>query len=195
MIRANIGSKFPHHTFSTFNLDFFIADYTELTRTISPRRSVEIFSPSPCLDNSCFSVKNPNSLLVDTVIFDNNSFKYSSGNAKSQCETASFPSVSDTTTWILFVELKYSLNPLNNANNLRKAIKQLFKTRYHYIQSSVFSKNENNCYLIGALPLQSEPFSNFSLTPSYLVNLKMKHNIILRLKNSIEIENESLILV
>lgn len=195
MIKTNIGIKFPHHTFVSFDKDFFIADYTELTKSISPKRSVEIFSPLPCADNSCFKVENPNSLQVDTVVFDNNSFKFSSGNPKSQCETASFPSVSNTTSWILFVELKYSLNPLNNTNNLRKAIKQLFKTRYHYIQSSVFLKNDNTCYLIGALPLQSEPFSNFSLTQSYLINLKIKHKIILRLKNSIEIENESIILV
>lgn len=138
---------------------------------------------------------NNNKLSVNTIIFDNTSFTYCNGKAKSQCENVCFPKSSDKKSWILFTELKYSSKPLNNENNLKKAINQLFKTRYHYIQSGVFKKNENISYLIASLPLQREPFPNFSLTQVYLSTLKTKHNIILRLKNSVEVIDSSIIIV
>ena len=54
---------------------------------------------------------------------------------------------------------------------------------------------QNTAYLIASLPIQSEPFTNFSLTPNYLLNLKRKRNIVLRLKNSVEIKNSELLIV
>ncbi|MES2655560.1 MAG: hypothetical protein V4620_08225 [Bacteroidota bacterium] len=195
MIKTNITTYYPHHLILDYNKNIYIADYTELTKNIAPKRFVEIFSPDPCSDNQYFCILNPNDLNVGNIIFDSSSFTYSNGKTKSQCESVSFPSVSTGQSWILFTELKYSSKQLNNRNNLRKAIKQLYRTRYHYMLSNVFKRNENICYLIASLPLQSEPFANFSLTPSRLTTLKVKHNIILRLKNTIEIENDQFLLV
>lgn len=195
MIKTKIISNHPNHFFINSDNSIFIADYTELTKTLPIKRSIEIYTPNPCIDNDYFSILNPNKVNLESIVFNNNSFVYSNGASKSQCETVTFPNPSNINSWILFLELKYGINPLNNRKNLKKAIKQLFKTRYHYIQSKVFNKNENICYLIASLPKQSEPFANFALTPSYLLNLKTKHNIILRAKNSVQIENDTLILV
>lgn len=195
MFRTNISSIFPHHTFIDFNSDIYITDYTQLTFGQAIKRSVEIFSPDPPLDNDYFKIENNDSIEISNIIFDNKSFVHINGNPKSQCETTSFPKVSTIESWILFTELKYSSKPLNNENNLKKAIKQLFKTRYHYIQSNIYKENENTSYLIASLPLQSEPFANFSLTPAYLSNLKEKHNIILRLTNSLEVIDDKILLV
>ena len=195
MIKSNILNNFPHHNIILYDDSIYVADYTEQTKNSLVKRAVEIFSPNPCTDIDYLTITNPNKVKIETTIFDNKSFTFSSGNPKSQCEIALFPSDSDKSSWILFSELKYSCKPNNNRKNLEKAIKQLFKTRFHYIQSNVFVQNENVSYLIASLPLQTEPFSNFSLTQDYLLNLKVKHNIILRLQNSVEIFDESLVFV
>lgn len=195
MFKTNISAKFPHHTFVEYDSDIYVADYSQLTVGLPIRRSVELFSPNPPSDNDYLKIENSDSIKITNIIFDNSSFIYSNGNAKSQCETASFPTVSTIESWILFTELKYSLKPLNNENNLKKAIKQLFKSRYHYIQSQIYNSNDNTSYLVASLPLQSEPFANFSLTPAYLQNLKEKHNIILRLTNSLEVIDDKILLV
>lgn len=195
MIKTNISTLFSHHNFIEFADNIYIADYTEITKTEAIKRSVEISSPNPPTDNHYFELENNDSLEVSNIIFDNYSFVYSNNNPKTQCETCSFPKNSTIDSWILFAELKYSSKPLNNEINLKKAIKQLFKTRFHYIQANVFNRNENLSYLIASLPLQSEPFANFSLTPAYLLNLKEKHNIILRLTNKAEIIDDKMILV
>jgi len=196
MIKTAINSTFPHLHANIVKYDksIFVTDYTEKTKLTHPKRAVEIFSPHPCTDNECFELKNNIDLEIDTIILDNNSFKYSNGLSKSQCETTVFPSTSLSDSWFLLLELKYSNKPVNNASNLKKAIKQLFKTRYHYIQENVIS-NKNTQYLIASLPMQSEPFLNFSLTPAYLLKLKTKRNIILRLKNDIEIIDNQLLSV
>jgi hypothetical protein len=37
------------------------------------------------------------------------------------------------------------------------------------------------------LPMQTPPFANVSLTQTYLLKMKKKHNIIIRFQNSVEI--------
>ncbi|REC63045.1 hypothetical protein DRF65_07400 [Chryseobacterium pennae] len=195
MIKTNILTKYTHHTIIDNDKNIYVADYTNQTNHLPIKRSVEIFSPTPPTDISYFTILNNSNLMISTIVFDNNSFTHTNGNSKSQCESSSFPNISNRKSWILFTELKYSSNPLNNQKNLEKAIKQLFRTRYHYIQSGVFNKKENTSYLLASLPEQREPFANFSLSPTYVLNLKNKHNIILRQKNSIEVIDESIIII
>lgn len=196
MIKTNIQIKYiqQYNTIRQFAEDIYVADYTEQTKNTTIKRSVEFFSQNPPDDIDCFYLKNNHKLQVDGIIFDNTSFLHGNGNTKSQCESVFYPSLSTMYSWILFCELKYSLKPLNNTNNLRKAIKQLFKTRYYYIQEEVVSRT-NTCYLVASLPMQSEPFANFSIPPSFLTKLKTTRNIVLRMKNSVEIKDENLLLV
>lgn len=196
MIKTNITKIYPNqiNRYRTSNQSVHIADYTEQTRNQQIKRGVEIFNQNPPTDINYFSLENNSALSIGYIDFDNTSFIYPNGRPKSQCECVIFPDVSANNSWILFCELKYSSIPANNNNNLRKAIKQLFKTRYYYIQENIIQKT-NTSYLLASLPLQTEPFSNFSLTPSYLIDLKRKRNIVLRLKNSIEIINSTLIAV
>ena len=196
MIRNKIKTIYPHQflLIQTFNNNVFVADYTEQTKTHSLKRNVEFFSPIPPTDIDYFSIINSPKLHIDAIKFNNSSFVYGNGNPKSQCEATVFPNSSSTNSWILFCELKYSSKPINNRNNLIKAIKQLFKTRYYYIQEGVINKT-NTCYLIASLPLQAEPFANFSIPPTMLAKLKVSRNIILRLKNTIEIKDDKVIYV
>jgi hypothetical protein len=143
------------------------------TQTLPVKRSVEFFSPNPPSDISYFTINNPKKIEFNGIEFDNSSFVYPNGNTKSQCEAVFFPQNSTPDSWILFCELKYSNMPKNNERNLKKAIKQLIKTRYHYLQENVISKT-NTQYLLASLPLQSEPFANFILTQSDLLKLKRK---------------------
>ncbi|AZJ34870.1 hypothetical protein [Tenacibaculum singaporense] len=196
MIKTKITSNFPHHIITTKDDDIHIADYTESTKNLPAhlRRSVEIFSPTPPTDNNYFTIKNSSKLDLDNIIFDHSSFVRSNGSTLSQCESCSFPSVSNSDSWILFLELKYSNNPNRNKQNLKKAIKQLVKTRGYYSTNSTFLTS-NNCYLIASLPLQTEPFANFALTQDLISRIKIKYNFILRLKNSVEVLDKSILLV
>lgn len=196
MIKQRIRNRFVHqyNVVQNFNDNTHIADYTEQTKGDAIKRSVEFFSPNPPVDINYFSIINTPLLSIDGIEFDNNSFTYSNGNAKSQCEAVVFPTVSSNNSWVLFCELKYSSLPRNNRRNLRKAIKQVFKTRYYYFQEGIITI-DNTAYLIASLPIQTEPFTNFSLTPRYLLDLKSKRNIVLRLKNLVEIKDNQTLIV
>ncbi|MFV5686637.1 hypothetical protein ACM55I_14465 [Flavobacterium sp. GB2R13] len=194
MIKTNIQTKYihQHRKISSFSDSFFVADYTEQTKLLPVKRSVEFFCPNHPLDIDYFSVKNDNKINVDGIDFDNSSFVCGNGNSRSQCEAVFYPSTSNSDSWVLFCELKYSALPRRNPKNLEYAIRQLYKTRYYYVQNNVIAET-NKSYLIGSLPMQREPFSNFTIPPSFLSKLKNKRNIILRLKNSIEISDDKII--
>lgn len=97
-------------------------------------------------------------------------------------------------SWIFFAELKYSNRPYNNDNNLRKAISQLYYTSTYYRVKGIFSKT-NTCYLLASLPMQAEPFAQTIISPVDLLRLKRKHNVILRLQNHAEIQDDKAISV
>lgn len=196
MIKQGIQTNYIHqyNTIKNFSDDLYIADYTEQTKALPLKRSVEFFSPNNPTDITYFSVINTPKIIIDGIEFNNSSFVCGNGNPKTQCESVVFPTVSNFESWILFCELKYSSKPSNNSNNLKKAIKQLYKTRYYYIQSNIISLT-NTCYLIASLPIQSEPFANFSISQPILTKLKRNKNIILRLKNKVEIIDDKLIQV
>ena len=188
MIRKKIQTSFPHHLNSctTTSSSLYVADYTEETKNDPIKRGTELFEVSPPSDIDYFTVNNPCNLEMDGIPFDNNSFIYPNGNTASQCECVIYPHSSNDKSWILFLELKYSCKPKNNKNNLNKAQKQLFKTQYYYKSKGVFDKN-NTCYLLASLPVQRPPFAQISLTQYYLLEMKKKHNIIIRFQNSVEI--------
>ena len=195
MIGSQISIVYNHQHLKrkNFNDNIYVADYTEQTKLHPVKRSVEFFCPNCPTDITYFSIKNDPKLSVDGIDFDNLSFVHS-GKTLTQCESVFFPNTSTNDSWVLFCELKYSAKPHRNGDNLTKALKQLFKTRYYYIQNGIISKT-NTSYLIGSLPMQSEPFPNFVLTPSRLASLKRKKNIVLRLQNAVEILDEFLIKV
>lgn len=188
MIKSNISREYPSHLtkYSIATEDIFVADYTEQTKNDLIKRSVEVFHGNHPIDIDYFSLINSPQIDIGSIIFDNSSFTYSNGNARSQCECFVIPDSSTANSWVLFVELKYSNLPHRNSQNLNKAKGQLFKTRCYYYLNNIFDKN-STCYLIASLPMQREPFANFSLTASYIQNLKRKHNVILRFKNRAEI--------
>lgn len=178
----------------SFTDDLFVADYTNSSKSLINKRSVEFFSPNVPADIEFFSIFNSTKLEIEGLEFDNNSFIYGNNKARSQCEAIIFPTTSTNNSWVLFCELKYSSKPANNSINLRKAVKQLYRTRYYYIQENIISAT-NNCYLIASLPTQVEPFSNFSISQPLLAKLKRKRNIILRFKNGVEIVDNVLLKV
>lgn len=188
MIKTNISRKYPLHfsRYSHASEDLFLADYSEQTKTEAVRRSVEIFHVNPPTDINYFSLRNSPQIDIGSIIFDNSCFTFPNGNPRSQCECFVVPDVSYFNSWVLFLELKYSNLPHNNRNNLNKARKQLFRTRSYYFLRNIFDKN-STCYLIASLPMQREPFANFSLPANYIQNLKRKHNVVLRFKNSVEV--------
>lgn len=188
MIRTNIQTLFSHHLKKYLSTceSIYVADYTEQTKSA---RATELFKGSPPSDIDYFTINNPCNLKMDGIPFDNSSFTKPNGSIASQCECVIFPNSSDDKSWILFLELKYSNKYKNNRKNLNKARKQLFKTQYYYKSKSVFSKN-NTCYLLASLPMQRPPFTHYSLTQSYLTEMKKKHNVIIRFQNSVEIRDD-----
>lgn len=188
MIRSNITSVYPAHMANYCNTDksIYIADYTQQTKAQPVRKGVEVFAANPPADICYFSLVNNHRLDTGYTIFDNSSFTYPNGTPRSQCECVVFPHTAVADSWILFAELKYSQYPLRNEANLRKAIGQLYKTRTYYFRQGIFNLT-NTCYLVASLPMQPEPFANFSLPPARLQQLKQKHNVVVRLRNTVEI--------
>ena len=188
MIKTNINSKFPTHLRNCISGDksLYVADYTEST---SSQRGTKLFFGTPPAGRDYiehFSLHNNDRLQITGIVFNNRSFTRPDGNPRSQCECVVFPDVSNNESWIFFLELKYSSRDYNNVNNLNKARRQLFKTQYYYKSEGIFTA-KNTCYLIASLPLQSEPFANMVLGQSYLLDMKEKHNIVIRFQNSAEI--------
>lgn len=196
MIKSNIHAIYTHqhNTIKSFADNIYVADYTKQTKALLIKRGVEFFSPNHPTDIDFFSIINDKNVSVDGIEFNNLSFVCGNGNTKTQCEAVFFPSTSNSESWVLFCELKYCSSIFHNGNDLTKAIKQLYKTRYYYIQNNVISLT-NNSYLVASLPLQTEPFPNFHITPQLLIKLKRKKSIILRLTNKIEIIDNKLIAI
>lgn len=196
MIRANIQTLFSHHLKSclTTSNSIYVADYTEQTKLDKIKRAIELFEVSPPSDIPYFTVSNPCKIEIDGIPFDNNSFTRASGEPLSQCECVIYPHSSNSKSWILFLELKYSSKPKNNSNNLKKAHEQLFETQDYYRSQGVFYKT-NTCYLLASLPMQRPPFTNMSLTQPYLSAMKRKHNVVIRFLNSVEIIDDKTIKV
>lgn len=196
MIKAKISQEYPSHIAKCKYSDqtLYIADYTQQTRICSIKRGVEIFENIPPTDIHYFELENKVHLSNGYISFDNTSFTSSNGSALSQCECVIFPKISTANTWILFVELKYSYKPKNNNDNLKRAINQLYKTRIYYLHKGIFSKT-NTCYLLASLPMQVEPFAQTIISQMDLIRLKRKHNVVLRLQNHAEIQNDKLIKV
>ena len=188
MIRANIIREYPSHLRNCTNTaqSLFIADYTKQTASA---RGVELFTGKPPEDIGYFALYNYVGLQTTGVVFSNTSFIRPDGSPRSQCECVVFPDMSNHESWILFVELKYSCHDYNNENNLNKARRQLFKTQYYYKRQGIYTTT-NTCYLLASLPLQTEPFLNISLDPSYLLDMKEKHNIVIRFQNSAEVVDD-----
>lgn len=191
--KISIVYNHQHLKRQNFTDNIYVADYTEQTKLLPVKRSVEFFCTHCPTDITYFSIKNEPKLSVDGIEFNNFSF-VRSGRPLTQCESVFFPNTSNVDSWILFCELKYSAKTHRNGDNLTKALKQLFKTRYYYVQNGIISQN-NTSYLIGSLPMQSEPFPNFVITPARLASLKRKKNIVLRLQNTVEILDNRLIKV
>jgi len=191
MIKTNIAREYPAHIARCNYSDqtLYLADYTNQTRSA---QGVEIFENTPPTDIKSFELKNNVNLLNGYISFDNTSFIRPDGSALSQCEYVVFPKISGVDSWIFFAELKYSNNPYWNDNNIRKAISQLYKTRTYYLNKGVFSKT-NTCYLLASLPMQAEPFAQMVVSQVDLQRLAKKHNVVLRLQNHAEIQNDKII--
>ena len=191
MIKANITREYPTHIarYNYSDKTLYLADYTNQTNNA---RGVEIFEAIPPSDIDSFELKNDVNLLNGYIHFDNSSFTRPDGSALSQCECVVFPNTSVADSWIFFTELKYSNKPYKNNNNIAKAIKQLYKTRTYYLNKGIFSKR-NTCYLLASLPMQAEPFVQTVISPMDLQRLKRKHNVILRLQNYAEIQDDKMI--
>ena len=191
MIKTNITREYSTHIARCKYSDktLYFADYTNQTNNV---RNVEIFENIPPNDIDSFELNNDINLLNGYIKFDNSSFTRPDGNALSQCECVVFPEKSIADSWIFFVELKYSNKPYSNNNNIMKAISQLKKTMTYYFNKGIFTRT-NPCYLLASLPMQAEPFAQTVISPMELQRLKIEQNVILRLQNHAEIQDNRII--
>lgn len=191
MIQENIVRSFPQHLTNCTSTDqhIFVADYTNQTKNTTLKRGTEFFVGNPPTDIKYFSLDNPNNIKAVGIPFDKDSFSRIDGKIDTQCECVIFPANSNPSSWICFIELKYSNNVRYNPVKLDKAKNQLIGTQNHYRTRNIFSKT-NTCYLFASFPMQFEPFPNTYLDPSYLLDMKEKYNIVIRFKNSAEIIND-----
>ncbi len=191
MIKTNITNEYPTHIAKCKDstLHLFIVDYTNQTGSL---RGVEVFEEVPPGNINYFSLINSNAQNNSYITFDNTSFVDAVNRPRTQCECVVFPESSTADSWIFFLETKYSNVVKNNRANLKEALRQLIKTRSYYYSRSIFTAT-NKCYLIASLPMQSEPFPNFPFNSSYLRRIKKKYNILIRFKNSAEVQDDKIL--
>jgi hypothetical protein len=196
MIKLAVSTQFPHQYvgYVTTTDSFYIADYTEQTKTSTVKRGVEFHLGTAPADNVFFTLTNNIGLEIGGIPFDNSSF-ICGGNPRSQCECVVFPHDSTTDSWVLFSELKYCQNnTTKNSKQIKKAIRQLYRTRHYYVQHGIITK-QNTSYLIVSLPLQNVPFKGFTPTPAQLIKLKRDRNIILAFRNNSSVIDQKLLSV
>lgn len=191
--KMNLEQLKNHHSYQfenilSFNGNIFVVDYS----TISNQKGVE-FLEEESSELPYFKVINSNSIPLNGIKYDEKCFKIKKGITLSQCEGVIFPKEPTENSFLLFVELKYDKNDIYNHKSIKKAISQLYRTRYYYCQTNTVSI-KNTCYLFASLPNQNTPFTNFILTQDKLIKLKSTRNIILRLKNVAEIIDNQFIL-
>lgn len=107
MIRENIDEHFSHHLGNSITTckSIYVVDYTQQTKS---KDGVRLFDGNIPHNIDYFTVNNPNSIVIDSIRFDNQSFFKPNGDIASQCECVTYPNRSDNKSWILFLELKYS---------------------------------------------------------------------------------------
>lgn len=163
MIKTKIKTIYPHYKILNYPKDIYISDYTEQSKKEVVKRGVEIYEISP-VDIEMFSLYNPHSLQVGTVIFNNQSFIDIYGHSKTQCECVVFPYNANEYSWILFIELKYC-NDKKKRKRLNEAKKQLFAT-YEYFKNNNIITEKQWKYLVVSLPkLNCVPFESFITSP------------------------------
>ena len=191
MIQERIEVHYQHHLEAegqlTTKKSMYVVDYNKQTGS---KEGVKLFCCPPTEEIKCFILNNPCGIEIIGLPFDKMSFVKPEGGSESQCECVIYPKEGDEESWICFVELKYSAKPANNRSNLIKARRQLLRTQACYRSKQVIDKR-NTCYLFASLPKQTEPFLHFTLTQSYLIDLKRRFNIVLRFKNSAEVLNHN----
>ncbi|TDQ08435.1 hypothetical protein [Pedobacter metabolipauper] len=188
MIKRAVNTKLPHQYQKYVNMiaSLFVADYTEQTKLLPIKRGVEFHPDIAPIDNLYFTLKNDVKLEIGGIPFDNLSFVCGT-NSRSQCECVVFPHDSDQHSWVLFAELKYRQHNNNfNRGHIKKAIRQVYRTRYYYMQEGIISLR-NTSYLIISFPLQRVPFKGFTPTQAQLMKLKRDKNIILAFTNTISV--------
>ncbi len=195
MIKNNIkNSKFRNHlgvgSHSRVNKTVYVVDYSSMHCRQTKKLGIRFEQIRPN-NIGALEVNNVNQLDISCIRFTQKSFtKEINGSSQSlsQCEGVIFPTESNCQSWIIFTELKYC-KETNNEKNINKARLQLYKTRYYYKKASIFDVT-NTCYLIITLPDQNPPYSHMAFTQSYLLNLKRKHNVILRATDKVVINSD-----
>ena len=191
MIQERIKAHYPHHLTVekrlTTEKSIYVADHSLATQG---DRNVELVDDPSQVSIEHFTLNNPPGMTITGLPFSQKSFRRADGQFASQCECVIYPKEGDEESWICFVELKYSAKPANNRSNLMKARRQLLRTQACYRYKQVINKR-NTCYLFASLPKQTEPFLHFTLTQSYLIDLKRRFNIVLGFKNSAEVLNHN----
>ena len=195
MIKSKIkGSVYKDHLGSSlvFGDTVYLVDYSD---SKTPKLGVKFLNAKPN-DIGAFELINKKNLSICCLRYTNKSFTRNVNGLRifcSQCEGAMFPDQSSGDSWLLFAELKYCQEN-NNDSHINKARRQLYKTRYYYKSENILSPS-NICYLIISLPTQSTPYSHTGFAPSYLLQLKSKHNIVMRATGGVEVLNDQMLYV
>lgn len=200
MIQERIRAHYRHHLKAegrlTTKRSMYVADYNKQTGS---KEGVKLFDcPPPTEEIKCFILNNPRGIEITGLPFDKMSFVKPEGGSESQCECVIYPEENDETSWICFIELKYTEHKhFKRANEARK---QLHKTQAYYRSKGIFGE-KNTCYLLASLPQQKDPIirgmKNFlrENIPSSLDEKSESNAVVIHVCNSAEILNHNKLLV
>lgn len=164
--------------------ELHVVDYTKQTEN---KRGLEAF-PSQPRDIQSFCLKNSGAICIAFSPFERSKILNDDGKELQHCECVLFPEEYDaTTSWILFLELKYREPNAKSSGHLSKAVNQLFSTLTFFRDRHFIDPNKL-VYLIISFPENPRvPFESSLFTPSELKAFRKQRNAIVRGVNEVTI--------
>lgn len=184
------------HKFAETNAaEFFIVDWAAFNDD-----AVQLHEALPTpngISVQGLTLVNRQSIKVTADLFGNNALEISSGIYNPQCECVLCPTNYTDTSWVLFVETKYAktISSANNPHNnyVTNARDQLTSTasffRHKGILTDANPMQNRHVYGIISFPLL-EPLDGLITSALDIESIKVKHNILIRVANTVRIIDE-----
>lgn len=176
----------------------YVADFSLRTEG---DRGVEVYTKKPLTPDEtramdCLTLINDKQLKIEFSIFDDHQFKKEADECKddSHCECCFFPSESDESSWISFVEIK-DCKPKNIALYRDKAKQQIISTIDHFKKNGIISESKK-MYGIISFPRRTKTDFNDYILGSHqdILEMRRKHGVLFLATNTVSIISKALVL-
>jgi hypothetical protein len=176
------AAKIIHSEYSDSKI--YVTDYTNRTNS---ERDIAVFNTNP--DNmDVLVLKNDTRLNITASIFGKQCFMDAQNNEIRHCECVLYPTITNSNTWILFVEIK-DCKPKNIASYIKSAKEQIIRTVELFRELNLLEK-QKKVHAVITFPQKKTNFYHHIIAPSESQKFLHQHKIIIRATNILSIKND-----